>query len=293
MDSAPPKFVDGRPVYDRSYNAADLRKFFALAVTDGVWTNYLDELAVVREGGSWRVSAGAAMARGLLIPVDEGLSVIDQSDIASGQYAYVCVAARLDSTFNDGAVYARISSSSAEQPIRTDSTHELILARIDWRGSVTDYRLDNSMCGPVTAVAQPDTRSFLLALLTAVDQFNLNVGEVASLPSGSTPTVTVRKPTEAGGEVFVDFGIPRGVQGEPGQSAPGVYLQEGRPTSPSEGTLWLGTDPGTRQIEHVECYEVTGTYPGEAYPGERYPGGTAAWAAYTIDPALLTGAQQS
>ena len=42
-----------------------------------------------------------------------------------------------------------------------------------------------------------------------------------------------------------------------------------------------------------EAYEVTGTYPGEAYPGERYPGGTAAWAAYTIDPALVTGAQQS
>ena len=279
---------DGLPLYDRAYNASDLRTFMSLFVTDGVWADYLDELTPVRQGGSWYVGAGAAMANGLLIPVEEQQRVIDQSDITTGQYAYICVAAQFDSTKRCGETYARLSSSSAEQPIRTESTHELILARIDWRGTMTDLRMDNSMCGPVTAIFQPDTESFMAELRTAVDQFNLNVGEVSSLPSGSTPTVTVRKPVEAGGEVYVDFGIPRGVKGEPGQSAPGVYLQEERPESPSEGTLWLGSDSETRQIEHIEAYEVTGTYPGETYPGEKYPGGSAAWAAYTIDPALVT-----
>lgn len=291
LDSAPPKFVDGRPVYDRSYNASDLRTFVSLAVTDGVWVNYRDELTPTLEGGSWRLSPGAAVAGGLLITLDESCHLVDQADIATGQYAYVCVAARLDSTLNDGGIYARLSSSPAEQPIRTESTHELILARIDWRGTMTDLRMDNAMCGPVTPVMQPDTDSFMAALHTAVDQFNLNVGTVTSLPSGSTPTVTVRKPVEAGGDVYIDFGIPRGPKGDPGQSAPGVYLQEERPESPSEGTLWLGSDPDTRQIEHIEVYEVTGTYPGETYPGEKYPGGSAAWAAYTIDPALVTSAQ--
>lgn len=279
---------DGLPLYDRAYNASDLRTFMSLFVTDGVWTDYLDELTPVRQGGSWYVGAGAAMADGLLIPVDEQQRVIDQSDITTGQYAYICVAAQFDSTKRCGETYARLSSSSSEQPVRTESTHELILARIDWRGTMTDLRMDNAMCGPATAILQPDTESFMASLFTAVDQFNLNVGELTVLPSGSTPTVVVRKPVEAGGEVYVDFGIPRGAKGEPGQSAPGVCLQEERPEDPSEGTLWLGSDPDTRQIEHIEVYEVTGTYPGETYPGEKYPGGSAAWAAYTIDPSLVT-----
>lgn len=293
MDSGKPTFQGGKPVYDRRYNASDLRTFMALAVTDGVWTDYLDELTPVRQGGSWYVGPGAAMAGGLLIPVDESCKVCDQSDITTGQYAYICVAARFDSTLRDGAVYARLSASASEQPVRTESVHELILARIDWRGTMTDLRMDNSMCGPVTAIAQPDTDSFMQALFTAVDQFNLNVGTVTTLPSGSTPTIVVRKPVEAGGEVFVDFGIPRGAPGEPGQSAPGVYVQEERPEEPGEGAVWMGTNPDTRQIEQIEVYELTGTYPDEFYPDEAYPDGTIKWTAYTIDPALITGAQQS
>lgn len=284
---------DGLPLYDRAYNAGDIRTFMSLFVTDGVWTDYLDELTPVRQGGSWYVGAGAAMSDGLLIPVEEQQRVIDQSDITTGQYAYICVAAQFDSTKRCGETYARLSSSSAEQPVRTESTHELILARIDWRGTMTDLRMDNSMCGPVTAVCQPDTDSFMASLFTAVDQFNLNVGTVTTLPSGSTPTVVVRKPVEAGGEVFVDFGIPKGAAGEPGQSAPGVYVQEERPESPGEGAVWMGTNPDTRQIEQIEVHELTGTYPDEFYPDEAYPDGTIKWTAYTIDPALITGAQQS
>lgn len=294
MDSDVIEFdSDGLPVYDRGYNASDLRTFMRLSVTDGVWTNYLDELTPTLDGGSWYVSAGAAMAGGLLIPVSERMKVCDQADVSTGQYAYLCVAARFDSTLRDGAVYARLSSSALEQPVRTDSTHELILARVDWRGTMTDLRMDNAMCGPVTAVCQPDTDSFMAELKTAVDQFNLNVGEVTTLPSGSTPEVTVRKPVEAGGEVYVDFGIPRGAPGEPGQSAPGVYVQEERPAEPGEGSVWMGTNPDTRQIEQIEVYELTGTYPDEVYPDEAYPDGTIRWQAYTIDPALVTGAQQS
>ena len=292
MDSDVTKFdTDGLPVYDRGYNASDLRTFMRLSVTDGVWTDYLDELTPVQEGGSWYVSAGAAMAGGLLIPVGERVKVCDQSDVSTGQYAYLCVAACFVSALRDGAVYARLSSSASEQPMRTDSVHELILARVDWRGTMTDLRLDNSMRGPVTAVAQPDTESFMAELKTAVDQFNLNVGEVTTLPSGSTPTVTVRKPVEAGGEVYIDFGIPRGAPGQDGRAAPGVYIQEDRPSDPSEGTIWFGTDPDTRQIDNLEVYEVTGTYPGEVYPGEAYPGGNAAWADYKINPALIAGSQ--
>lgn len=291
MDSYMTTGEDGLPVYDRAYHAADLRTVMKTFLTDGVFTDMGDCLSVTEEGGTWSVGTGGAMADGLFVPVESAMEVIDQSEISTGQYAFIVIAARFETDYRDGAVYSVVSSSPAYAPVRDGSTWELVLARVDWRGGLTDYRLDASMCGAVAPFEPVDTDDFMLELKTAVSQFNLNVGEVSSLPSGSTPTVTVRKPVTAGGEVYVDFGIPRGAKGEPGQSAPGVYLQEERPEDPSEGTLWLGSDPDTRQIEHIEVYEVTGTYPGETYPGEKYPGGSAAWAAYTIDPALLTSAQ--
>lgn len=291
MDSYMTTGEDGLPVYDREYHAADLRTVMKTFLTDGVFTDMGDCLSVTEEGGTWSVGTGGAMADGLFVPVESAMEVIDQSEISTGQYAFIVIAARFETDYRDGAVYSVVSSSPAYAPVRDGSTWELVLARVDWRGGLTDYRLDASMCGAVAPFEPVDTDDFMLELKTAVSQFNLNVGEVSSLPSGSTPAVTVRKPVTAGGEVYVDFGIPRGTKGEPGQSAPGVYLQEERPEDPSEGTLWLGSDPDTRQIEHIEVYEVTGTYPGETYPGEKYPGGSAAWAAYTIDPALVTSAQ--
>ena len=294
MDShKPTEWQNGLPVYDRAYNASDLRGFFSLLVTNGVYIDYLDELLVYEKAGSWYVKPGAAVAGGLLMPVDEEVKICDQSDIATGQYVYACIASRLDTDNLDFHVYARASSLATTEPVRNDSGCELVLARIDWRGTMTDLRLDGAMCGPVQLLSQPDTESFTAALATAVDQFNLNVGTVSTLPSGSTPTVTVRKPVEAGGEVFIDFGIPRGAPGEPGQSAPGVYVQEERPVEPEEGAVFMKKDPELRQIDQLQVYEVTGTYPGEFYPGEAYPGGTAKWTDYKFNPALVAGAQTS
>lgn len=281
---------NGFPIADRLYHAEDLRGTIARMVSDGVETNYLDELLPYQNGGKWFVSTGGYFVNGLYVPVTEECPVIDQSDITTNHYAFIVVAGLFDEADRCGDVYAVLSQSPSYTPLRNESTWELVLARVDWRGTMTDYRMDNSMCGPVTAVHQPDTESFMASLHTALDQFNLNVGEVSSLPSGSTPTVTVRKPVEAGGDVYIDFGIPRGAKGEDGKSASGLYIQEDRPTNPEEGTVWMGTDSSTRQIEHLEVYEVTGTYPGEVYPGEAYPGGNVAWTPYTIDPSLIASA---
>ena len=296
MDSSRPTFVDGRPVYDRAYNASDLRTFMSLAVTDGVWVNYKDELTPVSEGDSWYVSTGGAMAGGLIIPVDERTKVCDQSDIQTGEYCYICVAACFDSTLKDGGVYARMSSSASEQPVRTESTHELILARVDWRGTMTDLRMDNSMCGPVTAVCQPDTDSFMASLFTAVDQFNLNVGTVSTLPSGATPTVTVRKPVEAGGDVYIDFGIPRGAPGEPGrdgESAPTCYVSPDSEEPPRVyGNVWFVDNRATHTITDLKCYETDRVYPGASvYPDQYlYPGGTGQWVSHKLAPSIVASA---
>lgn len=287
--------TDGLPLYDRAYNASDLRTFMSLFVTDGVWTDYLDELTPVRQGGSWYVGAGAAMADGLLIPVEEQQRVVDQAEITTGTYAYICVAAQFDSAKRCGETYARLSSSSSEQPIRTESTHELILARIDWRGTMTDLRMDNSMCGPVTAILQPDTVSFVQSLYTAVDQFNLNVGEVTTGAPGSTPVVTVRKPTVAGEEVYIDFTIPRGPKGDPGEdglSAPTCYINPASDEPPRVyGNVWMVDDKATHTITAIRCYETEEVYPGDAvYPGDEvYPGGAGQWVSHLLSPSLVPG----
>lgn len=286
---------DGLPVYDRAYNAADLRRYMRLAVTDGVWPDHLDELAVTLSGGTWGVGAGAAMAAGLLIPVDEAVQVVAQSEIPTGSYAFVIVAARFDSGYRDGAVYARIVEQPTYSPVRTESTWELVLARVDWRGTVTDLRLDNAMCGPVSPVMQPDTESFMLELRTAVSQFNLNVGTVEALPPMTQPTVVVRRPEQAGGDVYVDFGIPRGAPGEPGEdgdAAPTMYVQDAEPPRKA-GNVWMVDDMSTdpHQITAIRVFEADGLWPSSStWPeADLPPGGRDAWVDHVLSASLFAG----
>lgn len=294
MDSGPePIAIDeetNTPIYDREYNASDLRRFMGLAVTDGVYADYLDELAVTQDAGAWYVGAGAAMARGLLVPVDEAVPVLLQSDIPQGSYAFVIVAGRFDSALRDGAVYAVVQQSPEYEPARTDSLWELVLARVDWRGTATDYRLDNAMCGPVTAVSQPDTESFMLSLSTALSQFDLQVGTVTALPSGSTPTVEVVKPAVAGEPVTIDYGIPRGEKGEDGDRVPTVFVQADEP-APYPGAVWLVDDRSAvpHEITGLKVYEVEGLWPSDAlHPGaDVYPGGTGQWVDHVLSPSII------
>lgn len=297
MDShVPTKWVNGLPVYDRAYNASDLRRVMSLLFSDGVFIDCLDELEVRQTVGSWCVGPGVGVAGGLIMPVEDEVKVLDQSDVPTGQYAFVCIASRLDSANLDFHVYARVSASPSIEPMRTDSGVELVLARIDWRGTLTDLRLDNSCCGPVTPLYQPDTDSFMSALKTAVSQFDLNVGTVESLPSGSTPTVTVRKPVLAGGEVYVDFGIPRGAPGEPGrdgESAPTCYVApDGEEPPRVYGNVWFVDDRLTHTITGLRSYETDRVYPGDSvYPDQYlYPGGTGQWVSHKLAPSIVASA---
>ena len=298
LDSDPtPVGIDedtGTPIYDRAYNAADLRRYMRLAVTDGVWPDYLDELAVTSSGGAWSVGAGAAMAAGLLIPVEEAAQVLLQSDIPTGSYAFVIVAGRFDTAYRDGAVYARVQESPEYTPVRTDSTWELVLARIDSRGEMRDYRLDNAMCGPVSPVMQPDTESFMLSLETALSQFDLQVGTVTALPSGSTPTVEVVKPDTAGEPVTINYGIPRGEKGEDGDKIPAVFVQATEPSA-GIGAVWLVDDDSTipHEITGIKVYETEGLWPSSSlYPSsDLYPGGAGQWVDHVLSPSILASTE--
>ena len=291
MDSDQHPTIDnkGVPVYDREYHASDLREVMRLYATDGVCTDYLDELEVSRSGASWSVGAGACVADGLLIPVRSAVRVLDQSDIASGSYAWVIVAARFDSAYRDGAVYARVTQSPSYEPVRTESTWELVLARVDWRGTLTDHRLDPSYCGAMAPVLPVDTDSFVKSLETAVSQFELNVGEVDTLPSGTAATVHVRKPAVAGEPVVVDFGIPRGAPGANGVDADSNVTFG--PDAPPKvvGAVWFHEPEGSKVVDEIRVVDTLPLYPGGGtYPGPGvFPGGNASWVAHKLSSAVI------
>lgn len=287
--------ADGLPVYDRPYNADDLRDVISRMVTDGIYPDYLDEMAPSLKGGAWYIGCGGAIADGLYIPSAEELKVIDQTDIATGQYAYLCVAGRYDINARDGAIYARISENPSEQPVRTDSIYELILARVDWRGSLTDLRASSSMCGIVSAVNKIDADSFMTELKLAVQRFDLEVGNISTLPPGTTPEVTIRKPEMLDGITYIDFAIPRGPKGDPGKDAdrpPTVYVQPADKVPPEEpGNVWFidSEGEGVHTISDMKVYERRGLFPDNAvYPGDNlYPGGIGRWASHKFSPSMI------
>lgn len=152
MDSMVSEGDDGLPVYDRPYNASDLRGVMRHLVSDGVCGGFGDELAVSISGGSWYVGTGAAVTSGLLIDNEEAVKVLDSYDISTGEYAYIIVAGRFDSTYRDGAIYAKVTNNTDFEPERTESVRELVLGRVDWLGNLIDFRMNGEMCGMMAAV---------------------------------------------------------------------------------------------------------------------------------------------
>lgn len=296
MDSsATPTINDeGLPVYDRAYNASDFRRVMRTLYTDGVLTDYLDELTVDTDGATWSVAAGAAIANGLLINSEDAVDVIAQSEIATDSYAFIIIAGCFDRADRNAQIYAVVQSTADYTPTRTESKWELVLGRVDWRGILTDYRLDDTYCGAASPFEPVDTDSFVKSLKTAVSQFNLNVGTVTTLPPATTPTVTVRKPAAAGGDVYIDFGIPRGATGADGKDGevkvPTTYVRpEDNPPQGVYETVWFVDDTDTHTITDIRVYQSAGVYPSDTtYPSESlYPGGEGDWVSHKIAAALV------
>ena len=207
--------VDGLPLYDRAYAAADLRDVMGRFLTDGVFADCLEELNVSQDGGSWWLRPGACMLGGLYARVDEAVRVLDQEDVPAGQSAWISLKARFDMGYRDVLVTA-VLAASAPKPARTASEHEIIVARIDSTGKKTDLRASGSLCGFVAPFERVDTSSFLDDLRVAVAQFGLSVGEVKTLADSERAYVTIAKPASAGGDTVMSFGIPRGQVGPTG-----------------------------------------------------------------------------
>lgn len=295
MDSSDTPTInsDGLPEYDRAYNASDLRRVMRTLYSDGVFTDYLDEFNVALNGTTWQVGSGAAIAHGLLIDNAETVDVIEQSELTTSHYAFIIVAGCFDKNKRDAEIYAVVQTGSSYEPVRTDSVWELVLARIDWGGTISDLRLDDEYCGAVSPFVPVDTDSFMSSLKAAVSQFDLNIGDVVSLEPGMSPYVTVRHPDLAGDTTYIDFGIPKGATGDKGKDGdevPTTWIRpEDDPPQAQYDAVWLVDDKDTHTIVDIRAYETDKVYPSEdLYPSEGlYPGGIGQWVSHTLSPSLV------
>lgn len=227
--------------YDRLYHASDLRSVMRAMVSDGVLASRGGGLEVKLEAGEYKVSPGAAFARGLLIPVDAPVTALRQSELTEGAYRYVVVAARFDHAFRDGAIYTVESRAQSYSPVRNESTWELVLARVDWRGNVVDLRLDPAYCGACAPFAPVDTENFTGRLEAALAAMDVQAGEVTTTAPGTEASVNVRKVEGEG--AYIDMSIPRGDRGDKGE--PGRDGRDGANgvTAPASGFVTFSVEP--------------------------------------------------
>lgn len=291
---------DGLPIYDRGYNADDLRTVQQIYLTDGIIPSWGNEFAVVRDNGNWCVQTGAAMINGLLVPhgaqneANSQFSVIAQSDIAQGSYAYVIVAGRFDSDKRDGAIYAIVSNQSNYTPVRNDSLYELVLARIDWLGTMVDWRLNEKVCGVCAPFAEIDTGAFVQQISDTIKKFDIQIGTVKKLDSRDEPYVKAHKSSD-NTLIILDIGIPQGKDGKDGAETPTTHIRpEADPPSPTYGAVWFVDDKSDKTdnsgntvhtITDIRCYEHETLFPSLAtYPStSTYPSGEGGWVSHKLD----------
>ena len=241
-ESGAPKLdKDGLPVYDRAYNAETLRSVMRVLLHDGVVGDYMNELAVTADGSGVYVDTGCLIADGLQAILKERVKVIDRADITAQKYCFVIAAARFDSAYRDVEVTATVTTSQEYEPVRTASRHEIVLARVDWRGAVRDLRPDPKYCGFASPFAPLDTSTFTTTLDEALRNFDVKTGKTVTTAPGTQAAVTVRKVEGEGS--YIDVSVPRGDRGEQGPAGRDGKDGANGVTTPANGFVTFSTEP--------------------------------------------------
>lgn len=209
---------DGLPIGDRQYYADDLRRAMKTMLHDGVIADYGQEMAVTCDTTGVKVAPGSAIAGGILFDLREQANPMTRTELVTGHYYFVVAAVRFDLAYRDVELTVVDIQTPEYEPVRTASRHEIALARVDWRGTVRDLRPDQKYCGFASPFAPLDTSTFTTALDEALRGFDVQAGDVATLPAGSPASVKVRKVEGRGS--LIDFSIPEGAQGPKGPTGP-------------------------------------------------------------------------
>lgn len=231
---------DGLPIGDRQYYADDLRRAMKTMLRDGVIADYGQEMAVTCDTTGVKVAPGSAIADGILFDLREAANPMTRAELATGHYYFVVAAVRFDSAYRDVELTVVDLQTPEYEPVRTASRHEIVLARVDWRGAVRDLRPDAKYCGFASPFAPLDTSTFTTTLDEALRNFDVKAGKTTTTAPGTQAAVTVRKVEGEGS--YIDVSVPRGDRGEQGPAGRDGKDGANGVTTPASGFVTFSTE---------------------------------------------------
>ena len=231
---------DGLPIGDRQYYADDLRRAMKTMLHDGVIADYGQEMAVTCDTTGVKVAPGSAIADGILFDLRETANPMARAELATGHYYFVVAAVRFDLAYRDVELTVVDIQSPEYEPVRTASRHEIVLARVDWRGAVRDLRPDPKYCGFASPFAPLDTSTFTTTLDEALRNFDVKTGKTVTTAPGTQAAVTVRKVEGEGS--YIDVSLPRGDRGPEGPAGRDGRDGASGVTTPANGFVTFSVD---------------------------------------------------
>lgn len=232
---------DGLPIGDRQYYADDLRRAMKTMLHDGVIADYGQEMAVTCDTTGVRVAPGSAIADGILFDLRETANPMARAELATGYYYFVVAAVRFDLAYRDVELTVVDIQTPEYEPVRTASRHEIVLARVDWRGAVRDLRPDPKYCGFASPFAPLDTSTFTATLDEALRNFDVKTGKTVTTAPGTQAAVTVRKVEGEG--AYIDVSVPRGDRGPEGPAGRDGKDGTNGVTTPANGFVTFSVEP--------------------------------------------------
>lgn len=232
---------DGLPIGDRQYYADDLRRAMKTMLHDGVIADYGQEMAVTCDTTGVKVAPGSAIADGILFDLRETANPMARAELATGHYYFVVAAVRFDLAYRDVELTVVDIQSPEYEPVRTASRHEIVLARVDWRGAVRDLRPDPKYCGFASPFAPLDTSTFTTTLDEALRNFDVKTGKTVTTAPGTQAAVTVRKVEGEGS--YIDVSLPRGDRGPEGPAGRDGRDGASGVTTPANGFVTFSVEP--------------------------------------------------
>ena len=232
---------DGLPIGDRQYYADDLRRAMKTMLHDGVIADYGQELAVTCDTTGVKVAPGSAIADGILFDLRETANPMARAELATGHYYFVVAAVRFDLAYRDVELTVVDIQTPEYEPVRTASRHEIVLARVDWRGAVRDLRPDSKYCGFASPFAPLDTGTFTTTLDEALRNFDVKSGKTVTTAPGTQAAVTVRKVEGEGS--YIDVSVPRGDRGPEGPAGRDGRDGASGVTTPANGFVTFSVEP--------------------------------------------------
>ena len=231
---------DGLPIGDRQYYADDLRRAMKTMLHDGVIADYGQEMAVTCDTTGVKVAPGSAIADGILFDLRETANPMARAELATGHYYFVVAAVRFDLAYRDVELTVVDIQTPEYEPVRTASRHEIVLARVDWRGAVRDLRPDPKYCGFASPFAPLDTSTFTTTLDEALRNFDVKTGKTVTTAPGTQAAVTVRKVEGEGS--YIDVSLPRGDRGPEGPAGRDGRDGASGVTTPATGFVTFSVD---------------------------------------------------